>query len=155
MLEHSRQKNLLISYVLSKFAVIQEESNTGTESLGWQEVRKPLVQKIERLNGTTSGETITQVPSEKNTAEKRKNLGTWLTKSIGHKKVEKILQEVKRMWVTLAVICRTYRNLSHILRGCSLYMKGLLQKCNRQTRSRRIEGIHWEVVYLAINICIC
>lgn len=89
MLEHSRQKNLLISYVRvsNLCCYMQRNQIIGQESLGWQENRKPLGLENRKTGMGQPVETITQVPSRRRIQQKkRKNLGTWLTKSIGHKR---------------------------------------------------------------------
>lgn len=156
--EHSRWKNWPISHVLSNlcYVMCQGSNNDSMESLGWQRNRKPL--SLENRK-TGMGQTVRKLlPRSEhemmNKAKKERTLGLGWQNGYDTRGGENIEVSYENV-VLLALICRTYRNISHILRDCSLCTEGLCKNAAGKTQSHRIEGTHWEVKNLPINICIC
>lgn len=145
----------LMYWVIFAMLCAEESNSDSMESLGWQRNRKPLSLE-NRKTGT--GQTVRKLlPRSEhemmNKAKKERNLGLGWQNGYDTRGGENIEISYENV-VLLALICRTYRNISHILRDCSLCMEGLCRNAAGKTQSHRIEGTHWEVKNLPINICI-
>lgn len=68
----------------------------------------------------------------------------------GGKNIQRSYENV----VHLVLICRTYRNISRILRSRHLYVECHCKNAAGKTRSHITEVAHWEVKKLTILVCI-
>lgn len=141
MLEHSRQKNLLIFYVLSNLCCyMQRNQIIAWKALGGKRIENLLVQKIERLEWDNQWGNHYPGPIRRRIQQKkRKNLGTWLTKSIGHKRQRKYCKKLRERGNFSSDMQDIQKSLTHF-EGLQSLHEGSLQKCNRQNQVLQNRG---------------